>query len=108
MPDGIVDVARHFPGAPTTMVELMSCWSELRDDFFGVAGQLADYALDSVSFHAPIPRPGKIFGIGLNYADHALETGHELPKEQFWFCKAGTARMTSAKWDKFTRFCELL
>ena len=31
--------------------------------------------LDEVRLHAPVPRPGKIIGIGRNYADHARETG---------------------------------
>jgi 2-keto-4-pentenoate hydratase/2-oxohepta-3-ene-1,7-dioic acid hydratase in catechol pathway len=37
---------------------------------------------------APIPRPGKIVCIGLNYADHAAETGAALPTEPVLFMKA--------------------
>ncbi|HZP54395.1 fumarylacetoacetate hydrolase family protein [Actinocrinis sp.] len=37
---------------------------------------------------APVPRPGKIVCIGLNYADHAAETGAEIPKEPVVFMKA--------------------
>ncbi len=40
---------------------------------------------------SPITRPGKILGIGLNYADHARETGREPPKAQTWFMKQSTA-----------------
>lgn len=29
---------------------------------------------------APVPRPRKFFAIGLNYADHAAETGQKLPE----------------------------
>jgi 2-keto-4-pentenoate hydratase/2-oxohepta-3-ene-1,7-dioic acid hydratase in catechol pathway len=36
----------------------------------------------------PIARPGKIVGIGLNYADHAAETGVPLPNEPVVFLKA--------------------
>ena len=32
-------------------------------------------AFDSVQLYAPVPRPGKIIGVGRNYADHARETG---------------------------------
>jgi hypothetical protein len=32
----------------------------------------------------PIPTPGKIICIGLNYADHAAETGFEFPAS-LWF-----------------------
>ena len=31
--------------------------------------------LTDVHLYAPIPRPGKIIGVGRNYADHAAETG---------------------------------
>jgi 2-keto-4-pentenoate hydratase/2-oxohepta-3-ene-1,7-dioic acid hydratase in catechol pathway len=32
-------------------------------------------ALAQVQLYAPVPRPGKIIGVGRNYADHAKETG---------------------------------
>jgi 2-keto-4-pentenoate hydratase/2-oxohepta-3-ene-1,7-dioic acid hydratase in catechol pathway len=47
--------------------------------------------LASAKLLAPIARPGKIFAIGLNYADHVKESGQEPPKEQIWFTKAQTA-----------------
>jgi 2-keto-4-pentenoate hydratase/2-oxohepta-3-ene-1,7-dioic acid hydratase in catechol pathway len=40
---------------------------------------------------APVPRPGKIIGIGLNYADHAAEGGREQPKYPMIFTKAVSA-----------------
>lgn len=39
----------------------------------------------------PVTRPRKILGIGLNYADHARETGREPPARQTWFVKQVTA-----------------
>jgi 2-keto-4-pentenoate hydratase/2-oxohepta-3-ene-1,7-dioic acid hydratase in catechol pathway len=39
----------------------------------------------------PVPPPGKIICIGLNYADHAAETGFELPAEPLVFFKSPTA-----------------
>ena len=47
--------------------------------------------LDSLEFLAPVPQPPRIFGIGLNYADHATETGREPPAIQTWFMKQITA-----------------
>jgi 2-keto-4-pentenoate hydratase/2-oxohepta-3-ene-1,7-dioic acid hydratase in catechol pathway len=38
-----------------------------------------------------VPRPGKIFAIGLNYADHIAESKAETPACQVWFAKAVTA-----------------
>jgi len=37
---------------------------------------------------SPVPRPGKIVCVGLNYRDHALETGSPLPSEPVLFLKA--------------------
>jgi 2,4-didehydro-3-deoxy-L-rhamnonate hydrolase len=39
----------------------------------------------------PIPRPSKIVCIGLNFRDHAAETGAEIPKEPVIFFKSTTA-----------------
>jgi len=41
-----------------------------------------------VRFGPPLARPGKIVGIGLNYADHAAEAGVALPDEPVVFLKA--------------------
>ena len=38
---------------------------------------------------APIPKPAKITCIGMNYADHAREQGHEPPKSPIFFLKSG-------------------
>ena len=45
----------------------------------------------SVRIGAPVAEIGKIIAIGLNYADHAAETGAELPEEPIMFTKAVTA-----------------
>ncbi|MFM0272361.1 fumarylacetoacetate hydrolase family protein [Paraburkholderia nemoris] len=39
----------------------------------------------------PIARPGKIVCVGLNYADHAVETGFDLTSEPLVFFKSPTA-----------------
>jgi 2,4-didehydro-3-deoxy-L-rhamnonate hydrolase len=44
-----------------------------------------------VRMGAPIARPSKIICIGLNYIDHATETGAALPTEPVIFMKASTA-----------------
>jgi 2-keto-4-pentenoate hydratase/2-oxohepta-3-ene-1,7-dioic acid hydratase in catechol pathway len=44
----------------------------------------------SVTLHAPVPRPGKILCIGLNYRDHAEEQGAKLPSRPLLFSKFGT------------------
>lgn len=44
-----------------------------------------------VRYGPPIARPSKIVCIGLNYRDHARETGAEIPKEPIVFFKATSA-----------------
>ncbi len=39
----------------------------------------------------PLARPGKFLGIGLNYADHAAESGLPVPTEPVLFFKADTS-----------------
>ena len=44
-----------------------------------------------VSLLPPVPPPEKILCIGLNYRDHAIETGSEIPTEPVVFSKFNTA-----------------
>jgi 2,4-didehydro-3-deoxy-L-rhamnonate hydrolase len=43
--------------------------------------------LSEARLHAPVERPGKIIAIGLNYEDHAAETGAEIPEKPIVFAK---------------------
>ena len=47
--------------------------------------------LDGVRIGPPLARPGKIVCIGLNYADHARESGAQAPAEPIVFMKAPNA-----------------
>jgi 2-keto-4-pentenoate hydratase/2-oxohepta-3-ene-1,7-dioic acid hydratase in catechol pathway len=49
------------------------------------------YALADVRLLAPIIRPRAIFGIGLNYAEHAREQGRDLPERPMVFMKLPTS-----------------
>lgn len=43
--------------------------------------------VEDVELLAPVPRPGKIICVGLNYRDHAAETGKPIPTEPVLFAK---------------------
>lgn len=43
---------------------------------------------DTTRWGAPIARPGKVICIGLNYSDHAAESGMPIPTEPIVFMKA--------------------
>ena len=47
--------------------------------------------LDAVRLHAPLANPPRIFAIGLNYRDHAKESGMEIPTTPVVFFKLPTA-----------------
>jgi len=47
----------------------------------------AGIALDSVKLLAPITNPAKVVAIGLNYMDHVIEAGFEVPEFATMFCK---------------------
>lgn len=46
--------------------------------------------LDEVQLLAPVPRPGKLICIGLNYHDHAAECGMPVPETPMYFSKFGS------------------
>jgi acylpyruvate hydrolase len=45
------------------------------------------FSLSEVVLKAPIPRPGKLILLGLNYRDHAEETGQKIPEVPTLFAK---------------------
>jgi 2-keto-4-pentenoate hydratase/2-oxohepta-3-ene-1,7-dioic acid hydratase in catechol pathway len=47
--------------------------------------------LGQVRLHAPLPNPPRVFAIGLNYRDHATESGMELPTTPVVFFKLTTS-----------------
>jgi len=72
-----------------TMLDLILGWPENREALS--ESTAPSIPLDEVDLLPPLPRPGKILAIGLNYADHIRETGAKPPSRQVWFCKQPTA-----------------
>ncbi|MEQ9005246.1 MAG: DUF2437 domain-containing protein, partial [Pseudomonadales bacterium] len=73
--DGILDLAAAAPELPRDMKSFLAAgapaWQRARDCAATASPRLP---LDSVRLEAPIPNPGKILAIGLNYADHVAES----------------------------------
>lgn len=84
--DQIIDT-----GVAGTMIDLIRNWDELKADLEAKASAGGGVPLTSVRLEAPVQRPGKIFAIGLNYADHIAESKMETPQRQVWFTKAQTS-----------------
>ena len=84
--DAIID-----SGVPGTMIDLIRDWEALRPVLEAKAAAGGGVPIASVKLEAPIQRPGKIWAIGLNYADHIAESNMETPQRQVWFSKAQTS-----------------
>ena len=72
------------------MIDLISRWEEVEEEIRGAIEAAVDIdtvPLESVMLLAPVPQPGKMMAIGLNYADHIAETGLDTPGHQIWFSK---------------------
>jgi len=97
---------RELPGVLLTdgsIIDISASGIDYDEQFFesGGAGSLAEWLKDNQSkcpvvdkstrFGPPICRPSKIICIGLNFSDHAKESGLELPKEPVVFFKSTTA-----------------
>jgi 2-keto-4-pentenoate hydratase/2-oxohepta-3-ene-1,7-dioic acid hydratase in catechol pathway len=78
-------------GAPASMIDLIATWSDRKAELERALPTAEKRPLSSVRLLAPVPRPGKIFAIGLNYADHIAESKVDTPAHQVWFTKAVTA-----------------
>jgi len=86
----VVPLSAVLSHPPADMIELIRAWDAIRsslDTDFAEAG----LPLSEVALLAPVPRPGKVLAIGLNYADHIAETGNKVPENQLWFSKASTS-----------------
>jgi 2-keto-4-pentenoate hydratase/2-oxohepta-3-ene-1,7-dioic acid hydratase in catechol pathway len=85
---GLVDLAVAAPDLPRDMIGFLAGV----DAALSAARRALDEAhvtipLEKVTLNAPVPRPGKILAIGLNYGEHIAETGREPPEHQIWFNK---------------------
>ncbi|KCZ87915.1 fumarylacetoacetate hydrolase family protein [Hyphomonas johnsonii] len=86
--DGLIDLSAAAPELPRDMIGFL----EAGDAAMARARAISKkpdhlLALDAVALQAPVPRPGKVLGIGLNYADHVAESGRTPPEHQIWFNK---------------------
>lgn len=91
--NGIIDLPTASGGAlPSDMVAFLQLGDEgIEQARPALSKGGAGISLKEARLLAPVPRPGKVIGIGLNYADHAAEGGREHPKYPMIFTKAVSA-----------------
>ena len=86
--DEIVDLAAAAPDLPTEMARLLAAGPDaLAAARRAAEGAQRSLALADVPPEAPVLRPSKFLGIGLNYTDHIAETGREPPEFPLVFNK---------------------
>jgi acylpyruvate hydrolase len=86
--DALVPVSALDAPAETVRGLLAACDADELRELHRRAGQASDrIALANVTLHAPVTDPQKIICIGLNYRDHAEETGQDIPANPMWFAK---------------------
>jgi 2-keto-4-pentenoate hydratase/2-oxohepta-3-ene-1,7-dioic acid hydratase in catechol pathway len=89
--DTIVDLAAAAPNLPQAMIPFLRAGSQAMEAARAAAASgKGRLPLAKVRLEAPVPRPGKVLAIGLNYADHIREGGRPMPEHQIWFAKQAT------------------
>lgn len=86
--DRLLDLERASDGRfPADPMAAIAAWDALRDWGEGLAADRFDAPADRTRFDAPVPRPAKVFAIGLNYRSHAEEAGLDIPGSPMVFTK---------------------
>jgi 2-keto-4-pentenoate hydratase/2-oxohepta-3-ene-1,7-dioic acid hydratase in catechol pathway len=84
----VVDLSAALPAEfAADMVTFLAAGEPARQRAQAALTSAPAYPRSEVKILAPIPRPGKIICIGLNYSDHAAETGQALPTYPVVFAK---------------------
>ena len=100
------EIGQEKPGvqlADGTRIDVSAFGTDYNEEFFGNGGiekletwlasneSKCTIIASNVRLAAPLVRPSKIVCVGLNYAQHAAESGMEVPKEPVLFFKASSA-----------------
>ena len=83
-----MDLSIAGPGLPRTMKGMLAADSSAREQAAAEsASEEAIIALEEIRVYPPVLAPSKIICLGLNYADHAKEGGHERPEYPSFFMR---------------------
>lgn len=96
-PDEILDLTSLVSNEPLNAQQVAECFDLDKKVFESdkIVGNLPKFRRDEIEICAPIPRPGKIICIGLNYRNHAIESGMEIPKSPIVFSKFSSCAIGS-------------
>ncbi|MCA9260227.1 MAG: fumarylacetoacetate hydrolase family protein [Planctomycetales bacterium] len=88
--DRVVDAAEACPGSPDSLQQLLASGDAVIANVWDKCQAGDGPALAEVALAPPIVTPQKILCVGLNYADHAAETGATVGEEPVIFNKLPT------------------
>jgi 2-keto-4-pentenoate hydratase/2-oxohepta-3-ene-1,7-dioic acid hydratase in catechol pathway len=86
-----VDLVAADPELPNSVKEILATDDGIARAAFAFQTGFADGKFIEGTLLAPVRNPGKVICIGLNYRDHAIESGAEIPSEPVVFNKFPTA-----------------
>ncbi len=99
--DRVFDLGKTDPGLPRCMKTLLEMGAEgLRRAAIAAEGAIEAIPSHQVDLLPPVPQPEKIICVGLNYADHAAESGMQPPREPVIFNKLPTAAPRQRRPDR--------
>ena len=85
--DQIVDLSAADASIPSDMRSFLEAGDSALSAAAAVVDSGPSFSADAVQVLAPISNPEKLVCIGLNYADHAEESGMDIPTEPIVFSK---------------------
>ena len=93
----VIDIQNAAGDLPSTVRGLLALGDDGMRQAEAATKSVAGEPLANVRLLAPIPDPPKVICIGLNYADHAAESGLEPPTEPVVFNKFPNAVIASGE-----------
>ncbi len=91
--DIAADLSAADPALGEDLSAVIARWPEDGDALRALAADAPRMPLSEIVPALPLANPGKIICLGLNYAEHAREGGHEVPDYPAWFLRVPTSLM---------------
>ncbi|MFO0949392.1 MAG: fumarylacetoacetate hydrolase family protein [Planctomycetota bacterium] len=88
--NAVIDLHATDASLPATVRELLEAGQPALQKAKAAAAASNAVLVAKPRLHAPIPNPNKVLCIGLNYRDHAEETGAQIPRDPVVFNKFTT------------------
>ncbi|HCX67736.1 MAG TPA: 5-oxopent-3-ene-1,2,5-tricarboxylate decarboxylase [Rhodobiaceae bacterium] len=90
MGDEVADISA-LSGSPSSLLATLQAGEQGFEAISSALEAAPRIPLSQIAFLPPVPRPGKIICLGLNYAAHAAEGGREKPDYPNFFMRSATS-----------------